>query len=142
MRRVAGYSGTPLLKKLGVKPESTVLLDRAPDGFSLGPELPGGVVLHSRPGRTPYDLVLAFTTARADLARRLPRLVERIPANGTIWVCWPKKAAAKLTGVTTDMTEDVVREVAFPLGLVDVKVAAVDEIWSGLKLVIRLENRR
>ncbi len=135
---MAGYSGTPLARKLGVKPEQRVLVERAPAEFELGPDQPAPLTIHRRDGGgDPYDLVLCFVTDRAMLARRLPRLLERIPSDGTIWVCWPKRASK----VPTDMTEDVVREIGLPLGLVDVKVAAIDETWSGLKMVIRRELR-
>ena len=132
----AGYSGTPLVRKLGIKPEHRVLLDGAPDGFEL-PGLPDGVSLHRRAGRDPYDVVILFTGSRARLEDRLPLHQERIRRDGAVWVAWPKRASK----VPTDMTEDVVRAVALPRGLVDVKVAAVDEVWSGLKLVIRKQNR-
>jgi len=133
---MAGYSDASLPRKLGVKHEHRVLLDRAPDGFALEP-LPPGATVHRRAGRGSYDIVLAFTRSRAELVRRLPVLEGRVPRNGSIWVAWPKRAS----GVATDMTEDVVRDVALPRGLVDVKVCAIDETWSGLKLVIRIENR-
>jgi hypothetical protein len=133
---MVGYSGTPLPRKLDVKAGHRVLLDRAPEGFALDP-LPERAILHHRAGRRPYDVVLSFTRSRAALVRRLPVLEERIARDGAIWVAWPKRAS----GVSTDVTEDVVREVALPRGLVDVKVCAVDDVWSGLKLVIRMENR-
>src|SRR4051794_9767077 len=126
----AGYSGTPLPRKLGLKPGMRILLVGAPDGYvedTLG-GVPDGVTLLRR-AAAPLDLVHLFVTARADLERRLPGLHDRLAADGTIWVSWPKRAAK----VPTDMTEDVVREVALPRGLVDVKVAAVDDTWSGLK---------
>lgn len=132
----AGYSGTPLVRKLGIKPEHRVLLDGAPDGFVLA-DLPDGVSLESRAGPGPYDVVVLFTDSRDRLEERLPLHHDRIRRDGAIWVAWPKRASK----VPTDMTEDVVREVALPRGLVDVKVAAVDEVWSGLKLVIRKQNR-
>jgi hypothetical protein len=132
----AGYSGTPLVRKLGIKAGHRVLLDGAPSGFVLE-GLPDGVSLHSRPGPGPYDVVLLFADSRDRLVRRLPGHHDRIERNGAVWVTWPKRASK----VPTDLTEDVVREVALPRGLVDVKVAAVDEVWSGLKLVIRTQNR-
>ncbi|TDD73138.1 DUF3052 family protein [Jiangella aurantiaca] len=131
-----GYSGTPLVRKLGIKPEHRVLVDGAPDGFALA-GLPDGVRLDHRPGVDPYDVVVAFTRDRAALERELPAHEARIERDGAVWVAWPKRASK----VPTDMTEDVVREVALPRGLVDVKVCAIDEVWSGLKLVIRKENR-
>lgn len=145
---MAGYSGTPLPRKLGIGPGARVLLVQAPRNFDLGPEVPDDAVVDSAPaqaprraGAPPYDVVLLFTTAQDDLADRLPGLTERVPPAGAVWVCWPKKTAARAQGILTDMTEDVVREVALPMGLVDVKVAAVDQTWSGLKLVRRLALR-
>lgn len=130
-----GYSGTPLAKKLGIKPGHRLRLEGAPADYdALVAPLPEGV---ARVADGPADVVHVFTTARAELAARLPALMEAIRPDGTIWVSWPKKAAK----VPTDVTEDVVREVALPLGLVDVKVCAVDAVWSGLKLVIRKELR-
>ena len=134
----AGYSGTPLFKKLGVKPGHRVLARRSPVPWDeLAPGLPADVKLSVRKGKGPYDLVHLFTKKRAELEAELPELMARIERDGMIWVSWPKKAS----GVATDVTEDTVRAVALPLGLVDVKVCAVDETWSGLKLVIRKELR-
>jgi hypothetical protein len=132
----AGYSGTPLQKKLGFKPGMTAAFVDAPDGLEglLG-ELDGVSVKRSLRGSA--DIVLCFVTARRDLQRRAGRLREAIAPDGSAWVCWPKRASK----VPTDMTEDVVRDVLLPTGLVDVKVAAVDETWSGLKLVVRRELR-
>jgi hypothetical protein len=132
----AGYSGTPLVRKLGIKAGHRVLLDGVPDGFVLE-GLPDGVSVDHRAGPGPYDVVVAFTPDRAALERGLPAHETRIERNGAIWVAWPKRAS----NVPTDLTEDGVREVALPRGLVDVKVCAVDAVWSGLKLVIRKENR-
>lgn len=133
----AGYSGTPLPRKLGLKPGMRVAWPTAPDHFAdlIGP-LPAGVQLVRR-AVAPLDLVVVFVTRRADLARRLPGLRTAIAPDGAVWAAWPKRAS----GVATDMTEDVVRELAFPLGLVDVKVCAIDDTWSGLRLVIRKELR-
>jgi Protein of unknown function (DUF3052) len=133
----AGYSGTPLAKKLGFKPGFTAAYVSAPDGFAalLG-ELPDDVVVRKQL-RGPLDLVVCFVTARRDLEQRLPRLRAALAPAGMLWVAWPKRAS----GVPTDMTEDVVRDVALPTGLVDTKVAAIDETWSGLRLVIRKELR-
>ena len=132
----AGYSGTPLQKKLGFKPGMTAAFLDAPDGLErlLG-ELDGVSVKRSLRGSA--DIVLCFVTARRDLQRCAGRLREAIAPDGSAWVCWPKRASK----VPTDMTEDVVRDVLLQTGLVDVKVAAVDETWSGLKLVVRRELR-
>jgi hypothetical protein len=131
-----GYGG-PLVKKLGIKPGFTVAYVDAPEGFAelLG-ELPHDVTVR-RQLRGPLDLVVCFVTARRDLERRLPKLRAAMQPAGMLWIAWPKRAS----GVATDMTEDVVREVALPTGLVDTKVAAIDETWSGLRLVIRKELR-
>jgi hypothetical protein len=129
----AGYSGTPLPRKLGFACGMTAALLAAPDGFdaTLGP-LPDGVRMTRRLGGH-RDLVVVFVTRRSVLAGRLEALRAAIAPDGMAWVAWPKRAS----GVPTDMTEDVVRELALPLGLVDVKVCAIDGTWSGLKLVIR-----
>jgi hypothetical protein len=134
---MAGYSGTPLPAKLGIKPESRVALVGAPDGFNetLGPLPPGVTVL--RQLRGPLDVIIAFMTRRAELERRLPALRAALDPAGGLWVAWPKRASK----VPTDITEDVIREVALPTGLVDNKVCAIDETWSGLRLVIRRELR-
>ena len=127
---MAGYSGTPLERKLGVKPEHVVLLDHAPDDFDL--EAPTTRRLPKR-----LDISLTFHTSAAALARRLPQLIERTEQAGMIWICWPKKAAK----VPTDLDENVVREIGLAAGVVDVKVCAIDETWSGLKFVRRLADR-
>jgi hypothetical protein len=133
-----GYSGTPLPQKLGIKPGVSIAVLRAPPDIDaiLG-ELPAGVtVSHRLTGRR--DLVLVFITRQVDLASRLPALINAIAPNGAIWVAWPKRASK----IETDMTEDVIREIVLPAGgLVDVKVCAIDQVWSGLKLVIRKELR-
>ena len=132
----AGYSATPLTKKLGFKPGMTAAFLDAPDWLeALLGELDGVTVKRALRGRA--DIVLCFVTARRDLERRAARLREAIAPDGMVWICWPKRASK----VATDMTEDVVREVLLPTGLVDNKVAAVDETWSGLKLVVRKELR-
>jgi hypothetical protein len=132
---VAGYSGTPLAKKLGVKEGSTLALLDPPEGFAID-DLPDGVEVTNRPSGH-VDVIVFFTTRRADLERAIDGLGTAIFPAGAAWVAWPKKAAK----VATDMTEDVVRDVALPLGLVDVKVCAIDDTWSGLKLVWRKERR-
>ncbi|WP_187368855.1 DUF3052 family protein [Baekduia soli] len=131
------YSVTPLVRKLGFAPGMRAVLLDAPEGFEalVGP-LPEGVTVARRlgPGE---DLVMAFVTSRAVLARRVVALRRAIAPAGMAWIAWPKRAS----GVATDVTEDVVREVALPAGLVDVKVCAIDATWSGLKLVVRRELR-
>ena len=133
----SGYSGTPLPQKLGFKPGMRAVFDGAPDTFAevLG-ELPDGVgVKRSLRGRA--ELVVCFVTRRAMLEKRVPALRKAIAPDGMAWIAWPKRAS----GVPTDITEDVIRDVVLPTGLVDVKVCAIDETWSGLQLVIRKELR-
>jgi hypothetical protein len=133
---VAGYSGTPLARKLGIAPGHRVLLDGAPAGFAL--DLPDGVVLHRRASRAqPFDVVLCFCASYDRLARRWPVLHGLTTPAGALWIAWPKRSS----GVATDLTEDVVRGYALAHGRVDVKVCAVDEVWSGLKHVIRIADR-
>jgi hypothetical protein len=134
----AGYSGTPLPRKLGIKPGHRVALLGAPDGFeadTLG-ELPDGVGVVRRAGGE-ADVIVSFHTSRAALERRLPALRAMMEPAAGLWIAWPKRASK----VPTDMTEDVVREIALPTGLVDNKVCAIDATWSGLRLVIRLSAR-
>jgi Protein of unknown function (DUF3052) len=135
---VAGYSGTPLTKKLGIKVGSRVFAHGAPSNYKklLAP-LPDGVTMVARMSAE-TDIAHLFATRRADLAREIKVVLGKMPHDGVIWVSWPKKSSK----VPTDVTEDTIREVALPLGLVDIKVCAVDEVWSGLKLVIRRENRK
>jgi hypothetical protein len=133
----AGYSGTPLAKKLGIKEDMTVVTVNAPDNYSqLLDPLPEGVVVSDKPQKE-TDILHLFTNTRDGLFGGLAEAKNLIKQNGSIWVSWYKKAAK----LPTEITEDTVREAAFPLGLVDIKVCAVDEKWSGLKLVIRKENR-
>src|SRR5687768_11689554 len=132
-----GYSGTPLVKKLGIKPGFGILTMNSPDNYvELLEPLPADVNL-SPQFSSDVDMVHLFTNSRDDLFRKLDQSRRLIKQDGTIWVSWYKKAAK----LPTEITEDTIREAAFPLGLVDVKVCAVDEKWSGLKLVIRKENR-
>jgi hypothetical protein len=128
----AGYSGTPLPRKLGIKDGSRVLLDGRPPGFSLD-----GVDADTRAGTAPYDIVLLFAPDHARLAKRWAALVDRLAVAGRLWVCWPKRTS----GRQTDLSENDVRDYGLAHGLVDVKVCAVDSTWSGLKLVIRKELR-
>jgi hypothetical protein len=133
----AGYSGTPLPRKLGFKPGMRVVFVGAPESFaSLLGELPDAVRVLVR-AAPDLDLAVLFVRERRELERRLPGLQAKLAPAGTIWVAWPKRASK----VPTDMTEDVVRDVALPRGLVDVKVCAIDDTWSGLKLVARRELR-
>ena len=145
MLTAAGYSGTPLVKKLGIKEGFSIRGLGTPENYleMLDP-LPAGVKIKNAEINastsekySAFDLVHIFTNSRDELFRTLAECVRLIKQNGTIWVSWYKKAAK----LPTEITEDNVREAAFPLGLVDVKVCAVDEKWSGLKLVIRKENR-
>jgi hypothetical protein len=134
---VAGYSGTPLAKKLGIKEGSRAAFPAAPDGFAglLG-ELPEGVTVKSR-ATGPLDVIVFFTKSRAELERRLPALRRAMDPAAGLWIAWPKRSS----GVRTDMTEDVARELGLANRLVDNKVCAIDETWSGLRLVIRLKDR-
>jgi hypothetical protein len=134
---MAGYSGTPLAKKLGVKENTRLLPVHAPEDYAswLG-TLPAGATFVSRVGPS-VDIVHVFATRRAELERELERLRPALRPDAAIWASWPKKASK----VPTDLTEDGIREVALPLGFVDVKVCAVTGVWSGLKLVVRKELR-
>ena len=133
----AGYSGTPLAKKLGVRSGDTVVLIGAPDGFEHELDgLPDDVTVKRRSGGKP-DVVILFTTKRADLERRFEPLAQSIFPDGSVWIAWPKKSS----GVSTDVDENVLRDVGLPYGLVDNKVCAVNEIWSGLRFVWRKERR-
>jgi len=134
---VAGYSGRSLVEKLGIKPGTRIAILNAPPGYraTLG-KLPPGVVAASA-ARGTFPFIQFFAVSRSVLESRFPALVRALEPNGALWISWPKKAS----GVATDMTEDTVREIALPVGLVDIKVAAVDDVWSGLKLVRRLKNR-
>lgn len=132
-----GYSGTPLAKKLGIAPAQRVLLLGAPQGYlELLAPLPAGVGFETRPG-SGVDLAQLFVTDRAELAKALADMRRRLRSDAALWISWPKKASK----VPTTITEDVIRELALPLGFVDIKVCAVDAIWSGLKLVVRKELR-
>lgn len=135
---MAGYSGTPLAQKLGVRPnERLIAVNPPPDYDRLLAPLPDGVAITGRL-TSRVNFVHVFATERADLERRLPTLRKRLEDAGVLWISWPKKSAK----VATDITEDAIRELALPLGFVDVKVCAVDETWSGLKLMIRREHRK
>ena len=141
---MAGYSGTPLPRKLGIKAGHVVALRGAPEAFrgALG-ILPDGVTVRDRvsaPRRASApraDVIVAFFRRRGDLERHLPALMDALDVDGGLWIAWPKRAS----GLETDMTEDVVRDVGVERGMVDNKVCAIDEVWSGLRLVYRREDR-
>jgi hypothetical protein len=135
-RMPAGYSARSLSDKLGIKAGARIAFVGAPKGYdaTLG-KLPP--VTQAKTLRGPLDLIQVFVTNRADLVRRFPALKKALAIDGALWVSWPKKAS----GVATDVVEDVVREIGLAQGLVDVKVCAVDETWSGLKFVYRLADR-
>lgn len=133
----AGYSGTPLAKKLGILEGTRVLVRHPPAHYDdLFAPLPNGVQFE-KTLTSKTDLIHVFVDRRATLEDELKRLRDTMPANAMIWVSWPKKSSR----VLTDITEDTIREIALPIGLVDVKVCAVSDVWSGLKLVIRKELR-
>jgi hypothetical protein len=130
---VAGYSGTPLHKKLGIKEGHRLALVDAPPGWAV-PDLPDGVALGASAGA---DVIVAFHRTAAELAGRIEALGQAIFPDGAVWIAWPRRAG----GHTSDISENGIRDVALPLGLVDTKVAAIDDDWSGLKLVWRRERR-
>lgn len=137
MKPPAGYSGTPLVRKLGIKAGQRVLFVQPPTDFdeTLG-ELPDGVTMVAASARR-IDIALLFVGSLADLKKRFTSLSRKLESNGALWVCWPKKAS----GMATDLNENLIRDHGLDVGLVDVKVCAVDETWSGLKFVIRLIDR-
>ncbi|HYV95271.1 MAG TPA: hypothetical protein VE978_26080 [Chitinophagales bacterium] len=135
---MAGYSGKPLAQKLGIKAGMKMLVINVPENYSLllG-DLPEEVT-QVKDKTSVVGFIHLFVKKISELEKLLPPAVKRLEQNGMIWISWYKKSS----GISTDVTEDAIRVTAFPLGLVDVKVCAVDEQWSGLKLVIRKENRR
>jgi len=133
---MAGYSGTPLPKKLGIKEQFRVCLIGLPSGVET--ELQNALAsCRAAKGREPLDFAMIFVKTEADLERNLARLSPRLAAAGMLWVSWPKKAS----GASTDLSEDQVRRIGLRAGLVDIKVCAVDQVWSGLKFVIPVKNR-
>jgi hypothetical protein len=138
----AGYSGTPLVRKLGIRDDHVVFLDGLPADVALG-DLGGAHVVRRLPRAA--DVTLTFHTDLAALTRRLPALLEHTSMAGMVWVCWPKlsaqRSAKNPTGPVSDLDENLVRDLGLRLGFVDVKVAAVDETWSGLKFVRRRVDR-
>lgn len=135
---MAGYSRTPLPKKLGIKEQSRIAFVNAPKGFEsyLGP-LPPSAEVVTRLTR-PLDIVLLFVTSERELARDFAKLAQKLATNGMIWIAWPKKSS----GVATDLSFERVQRIGLDAGLVDVKICAIDETWSGLKFVIRLKDRK
>ncbi len=136
---MAGYSGTPLAKKLGFKEGFCVGFVNPPRGFQeeLG-SLPGGVKISSAPLPKPLDLILFFADSQQTLKREFPKLAQKLETNGMLWIAWPKKAS----GIVTDLSDNSVRKMGLDSGLVDVKVCAINDIWSGLKFVYRLKDRK
>lgn len=134
----AGYSGTPLPRKLGIKPQSSLVLVAAPDGFddTLG-ELPEGVTVRRALRTRDIDVVVLFCRSARDLTRRFATAAGRLARHGGLWVAWPKKSS----GVASDLDENVVRRVILDHGLVDNKVCAIDTTWSGLRAVYRVRDR-
>ena|SRR2546428_1690029 len=135
---MAGYSGTPLTKKLGIKEGSRVVFANAPKGFvqELG-ELPPQVRFVTRPGN-PVDIILLFAKSHSGLKKDFAKTAKRLSPNGTLWVAWPKKSS----GVPSDLSFNSVQRVGLDAGLVDVKICAVNDVWSGLKFVYRLKDRQ
>jgi len=134
---MTGYSGRPLAQKLGIRPEMAVVLISAPAKYRKLLGRIAGSVEFSDKIKNASNFVHIFTKSRGELEKRLAILREKMADTGIVWVSWPKKSS----GVATDVTEDVVRGIALPLGFVDVKVCAIDETWSGLKLMVRRSNR-
>lgn len=136
----AGYSGTPLAKKLGIKPSARVLLREAPDNFESQLDgLPDDVTIaRALRGATPFDVIVAFHTRANAIPADLERLKPRLAQTGGLWLAWPKKSS----GVETDVTDSVVRAAGLDAGLVDNKVCAIDQTWSGLRFVYRVRDRK
>lgn len=133
---MAGYSGTPLVKKLGIKDGSNIFIVNAPAGFEQRLELPQGVTVNRKSGE-PHDFVLFFAKSQHVLEKDFSRYAAKLTPAGMFWVSWPKKTS----GVQSDLNENVVRDIGLAKGMVDVKVCAIDEVWSGLKFVFRLKDR-
>ena len=133
---MAGYSGTPLVKKLGIKPGSIVAFVNAPAGYANTLGLPPNVTINSR-SRKPLDFAQLFVKSESELRTQFSEYAKRLNASGMLWVSWPKKSSA----VSTNLSENIVRDIGLAAGLVDVKICAVNEVWSGLKFVFRLKDR-
>jgi hypothetical protein len=141
---MAGYSGTPLVKKLGIKPGFNIALVNAPTAYAEDLDLPAGVTIDFRSGNSSnsrsdklLDFAQLFVKSEKELKTKFSKYAKRLNASGMLWVSWPKKSS----GVSTDLSENVVREIGLAAGLVDVKICAVSEVWSGLKFVYRLTDR-
>jgi hypothetical protein len=136
---MAGYSGTPLPKKLGFKDGFRAALVNAPAGFEKELDgLPENVQISQNKLNSQLDLIILFAKSQRELLREFPRLAKKLQTNGMLWIAWPKKAS----GVVTDLTDNSVRQIGLDAGLVDVKVCAVNDVWSGLKFVYRLRDRK
>jgi len=135
---MAGYSGTPLAKKLGIKPEFRVFVMNAPAGYRKALEPVPAAVQFTTQVSTGVDIAHLFVAKRGELQRALASSRRRLGPDAAVWVSWPKKSS----GIPSEITEHTIRELALPLGFVDVKVCAVDDVWSGLKLVVRRELRK
>jgi hypothetical protein len=134
---MAGYSGTSLIKKLGIKPGFDVVFMNAPADFVRSLDLPTDASVSSANTRKPLDFILMFVMSKRELAKKFSLAAAKLKPDGMLWISWPKKAS----GIKTDLTDNVVRELGLSEGLVDVKVCAVDDVWSGLKFVFRLKDR-
>ena len=135
--KTAGYSGTPLVNKIGIKPNHKLLFRNAPRTFAGGlGKLPEGAV--ETKSAAPIDVAVLFAKSRSELEKEFAPLAARLASNGMLWVGWPKKAS----GVPTDLNENLVRDIGLARGMVDVKVCAIDDTWSGLKFVYRLKDRK
>ena len=134
---MAGYSGTPLVKKLGIKPGFDVAFVNAPEDFVKQLDLPSDVNVRSHSKARDLDFILVFVKSQKTLTTAFVQYSRKIRPNGMLWMSWPKKTS----GVQTDLTENIVRDIGLAAGLVDVKVCAVDDVWSGLKFVYRLRDR-
>jgi len=133
---MAGYSGTPLVKKLGIKEGNNIVIANAPDDFEQQLELPKRVTVNGR-SKKPLDFVLFFVKSSYALDKEFSRYSARLTPAGILWISWPKKTS----GVQSDLNANVVRDIGLAKGMVDVKVCAVDDVWSGLKFVFRLKDR-
>jgi hypothetical protein len=134
---MAGYSGTPLVKKLGIKEGFNIVFVNAPKNFANDLDLPSEVRVNASATRQPLDFVLLFVKTEKDLLQKFVHLAAKLKPHGMLWVAWPKKSS----GVPTDLSFTNVQAIGLDAGLVDVKICAVDEIWSGLKFVIRVKDR-